>query len=624
MRLLLVAVAVTFMGLAPLGCSSRGARGEAGAATRPRASTSPPLVLAPDQCSGPGTCREALAALLAACPAQCDISLQPGVYRWNTSAGPIAVANTPIQQLRLHGLSAAAPAVISTFGRALGGILSIDGVPTLTLANLTLSAERLPYTFGLVLSVSSSELLVAVNTTQYPLNKDILKKHDNSFPWTAEASNIYGAIDPATGNPVQPMYWGGGGPMSIVRNATAGNATAVVRVAHRNFPAALTGHYVVLEHSRSHTAIDIANASRQVDVRHVRLHSNPGFGFLFTASHNIAIDQTEIVPPPGLPPAAAPMSIMADGLHFTLCTGYLRITRSRVVANGDDCFAFNNHYNSVAGTRPGPDSKAGACVVVNTDRGFNPVPGLYRFRSRHTLQAIGGVLRLVAAQQHLPTLCFDQPVPAGVQPADVVTSLAAPDEVLIRDSAFLDNLGHGIRIKNPNTLLDNVTVGGNSFMPLLFIPDASFWMSSLVVTNATVRNSAIRRGGVWADAQYDALATAAATITAYVPASWKGSQPSGSAPLSTGQVNADILFQNNTIDCGSVPTAFLARATANLTLAGNRVVWDSGPAGWGQSVPVLLHTYNSVGVSAPPAANVCAFANGTSFPCRVVEDNDGH
>jgi len=234
----------------------------------------------------------------------------------------------------------------------------------------------------------------------------------------------------------------------------------------------------------------------------------------------------------------------------------------------------------------------------------------WEVRDRMTLQPLlpsAQSLRLASVDFATGRLRFSTPLPATVKPHDLVASLSRPAEVLVRNSSFWGNLGHGVRIKSDNATVQGCRFGYNSFMSVLMVPDGAFWMSSGAVRNATVTGCTIERGGIWADAQYDVDATSI-TVTAYVPAGTSaGGEPEGSAPLAVGAVNQGITISNNSvIQAQGVGTAFLFRATTDYAVTGNRVMWDRA-----NTSNRLVHALNSKGLSYN---NTCIYGQ-EQVPC---------
>lgn len=520
---------------------------------------------------------------------------------------------------------------------------------------------RTPYTFGQVTSANATGFTVRFNESRYPFASNVSTlSYLGNASWLRAASHIYGAIDRQTMTPQLPMQWGGSGSISL------GPGSGVLTVAYGRLSPQFVGEWLVLEHSREHTAFEFTHCG-DVEIEGVSLRSNPGFGLMFNRCRDVALDGVELVAAGG-----RPMSIMADGAHFRQCSGRILVQNSRFERNGDDGFAVHGAYYQVTAGRCcrenlstpelpglisavlGPTLSRGsrcwlrngiaiaitttcaqdallalaftlcfvavccisrpgavvspACVILSGRESLDVVVGAeWEIRERMTMQVLSTSLRVASVDMSTSQVCFDASLPNALQPYDLLASLSRPSEVLIRNSTFWGNLGHGVRIKTDNATVTRCRLGYNSYMPILMIPDGAIWMSSGTVRNATVSHCYLERGGVWANAQYDVDATSI-TVTAYVPQTRKtDGTPVGSGPLASGMVNADIIIANNTVvQAPGVGTAFLFRATRNYAVVGNIVTWDATHAG-----NRLVHALNSLGNAT---SNICVSGNAT-MPC---------
>ena len=134
------------------------------------------------------------------------------------------------------------------------------------------------------------------NATQYPfVPAGASTQYLANATWLRQASNLYGAINPDTRTPRQPMLWGGGGPIHIVSDAGPDARSAgVLMVGHRRLSPAFVGKWLVLEHSRAHTALSFLHCG-DVQLQGITLFSNPGFGFMFQRCHNVLLDNVRII-----------------------------------------------------------------------------------------------------------------------------------------------------------------------------------------------------------------------------------------------------------------------------------------------------------------------------------------
>jgi hypothetical protein len=462
-----------------------------------------------------------------------------------------------------------APATIAYPADVLTGFLQVSLVRGFTLSGVKVEPMRPPYTFARVLAIDPGSVTLQYNASVYPFHLP----NGSRIAYTSTATNVYGSLDPTTLLPVNPSYWGGGGAITLVNATTLRVDNSQVRL-----PATFLGGLLVLEHSREHTAVSLDSVAG-VSISDVTLHGNAGFGFLVVRCTDVSLLRVNITskdaPPPfgTLPPMTdplgfLPMSIMADGIHISLCNGSMRIDSCRVERNGDDAFASNNRYYQVLSF---PDPTDRTLVRVSGRDALDGVPGEpWLARSRLSLAMLAPSLTLQSVDFAGGRLRFSEPLPASVTEYDLLTSVAAPSSTVISNSVLWGNLGHGARVKIPNMTITDSLIGWNSYGAILGIPDASFWMSSLAVTDFALQRSRIVAGDPWVDAQYD-VAAASIVITAYVPETLTPS-PSGKQPLSAGTVNANITIVDNVIEqAPGVSVAILMRATHGYTVVNNSV-----------------------------------------------------
>ena len=247
--------------------------------------------------AGPfGNCRSQVAGVAAACAATplcpCALTFAPGLYRWNTSLGPVTFADLAAG-VTLNTTNSAPPvsrgipsqgllnttAEFQTFGLKLHGLFSFRNVTGVTITGpFVVDSERPPFTYGQVTNViegAKNSLVVQFNSSIFPFQEQDFEVS----PWLRSASHLYGAIDPILRVPKLPMYWGTTGNLSIdVENSVLHLS------ASSNFGTDFVGEWVVVEHFRDASPAYDFSSCVDVSIKDLSLYSHAGFGIMMVSS----------------------------------------------------------------------------------------------------------------------------------------------------------------------------------------------------------------------------------------------------------------------------------------------------------------------------------------------------
>lgn len=102
------------------------------------------------------------------------------------------------------------------------------------------------------------------------------------------------------------------------------------------------GDLCILRHSAHYRAGILVKESDNISLINVKIHNQPGMGVVGHRSHNIMMDNLQVIPRPG-----SVMSTNTDATHFTSCTGKISLQSCKFAGQGDDCTNIHNYYYSI-------------------------------------------------------------------------------------------------------------------------------------------------------------------------------------------------------------------------------------------------------------------------------------
>lgn len=103
-----------------------------------------------------------------------------------------------------------------------------------------------------------------------------------------------------------------------------------------------SGYDFYVWHTYHSRPVVLIQRSKNVTVRNVTVHSQPGMGVTGNRSENILLDGFCDIPAPGLH-----MSTNSDATHFTACKGTIKIVNSKFIGQGDDAINVHGYYHAV-------------------------------------------------------------------------------------------------------------------------------------------------------------------------------------------------------------------------------------------------------------------------------------
>lgn len=385
---------------------------------------------------------KAFAAAAAACAKKNGVTLvlDKGQYDFaeenlGTSHRPVYLANLDNVTIEGNG------ATLMFTGRATAFWISrCRGVK---IRNLTIDWLRPPFSQGKVIASTPRSIQVEVEP-EYPLTgKEKL-----------QAMLDY---DPETRLPI--------GTIDAFEGAFAGRKLIRPQVMEVSFKSDLAlpppaGTLMVLRHEvYGFNAIQVIGG-RDVLVQDVTVRCAPGMAFQASETENVTIQRMHI----GVPPESGRlMSLTADGMFFSSCTGTIRIEDTACEVNGDDGVNVSGKTFLVS-ELIGADGVAGA--PVSGWHGTTPRPGdTIEIAAADDLVSYAKMT--VAAAEYdekakVHRIRFTQPRPAKVAVGDAIMDTTLAARVRIARCSFRGTRARGIVLSTRDVVIEDCTFAGQT------------------------------------------------------------------------------------------------------------------------------------------------------------------
>jgi hypothetical protein len=524
-----------------------------------QATSSANTVLVTPACN-PGGCTAAIAAALAACApvtTGCTVQLAPGKYNItgaSYAAPPFAIDGARNLAVQGYGAQLVADNIFTLF--------TVVNSVNVTFAGFSVDMSRLPFTYGQVSAANSSASTVSFNATAYPF-----ASLQPKYPWLAQAQAILqydpvndrpavDAVDIYALSPALPVTYLGADPVTGAGNLTVGAALPV-------------GAWVIVRHQVYVYNAWYAGDSSQLVWRDLTLYAVAGMGVYASTCTDILVSNVTIAKAPG-----RPMSITADGVHFTSCRGGAVVVQNCwFEGQGDDGLNVPSMYQDVeAITTP-------TSITVGKDGTLQPPIGgvgdVWQFLNRSDLTPYSGGLATVASiDASSQVVTFTGPLPAQVARWDLALNLnCTPGYVALLNNTFKDNRARGTLLKANNVLVQGNTYDHTTGPAAQAIPDGCYWFEGHAVSNWTFVDNVVL--GV----NYGPAAlNGDIVLSSCAPIFVNGSPSTNGNPVTWMPVHSGVVIRNNTFvqDRGESALAFYG--VLGVMVEGNIISYPGGPA----------------------------------------------
>lgn len=476
--------------------------------------------------------------------------IDPGTYEFDPVSPQSGRQKYSHLEFReVEGLTIEGNGAKITFTDPQAGGLRFTASQDITIRDLTLDYDPVPFTQGEITAVSTSDhtLTVALDAGYPDLNHEMF----------GAAAEVYGLVHQSDGNFITGIRTDGSPDKFFATTES---------VDRRKFRLKLTGHSdftgIAVGNRLSIVARDNQTALRCYKVtnptfENVTIRTSNGAAFVMGVCETPSFQGCTITPPPN---SDRQIASVADGIRITNCIGGSTIENCRHERLGDDSIAVDNHMATLTG--------------FESDRTVT-VDGVHPFvvKAGDALDAISpsgiirGTLPPIKSYEALfppvgdrgkpETITFEEPVRDTLEAGDYLSSTVADSSgYTIRNNTFRNHRANLIRANTSNGLIkDNTLDGVDGNAIELHTGTRGYWPPTCWVTDVTVRGNKIRRAGM----RYIAGDEAAAIYLHH-------ETPSGVA--TEARPNQDITIVDNDIaNCASI--GIKAEATEGLQVKGN-------------------------------------------------------
>lgn len=421
--------------------------------------------------------------LIATLPAvNARLRIPPGKYRFEPSLEPIFKFKK-IDGLVIEGEGA----VLLLTGNT--PAFFFDNCSGITVSGITVDWPRPPFSQGIVQQVEGREFRVEV---------------DPHFPVTGkEPINTVGEYDPDPRLPSRngvDQYYG-------VKSISLG-ATQVLRIEMEHPIALHKGATVVLRHPVYGASVFVMHQCRAVRFDGVTIHASPGMGVTAYLGSGFEFNKLRVVPTPN---TNRLLSLNADAVHLTDCSGATVFSNCEFRGMGDDAINIHSMYFKIA------RSQYAAQWKLESNADYLPKAGTIFEIVEAATQVLKGHARILPPS-NLPTAGFVQIEVLDMDPSTPLEGLVACDArkgwtTEIRDCNFGGNRARAILVHNNAKIYRN-RFYGQSLPAILLSADTSEWMEGPLVRDIEIFDNHFefnyygsmenRRGAITIDTSEDA------------------------------------------------------------------------------------------------------------------------
>jgi hypothetical protein len=327
------------------------------------------------------------------------------------------------------------------------------------------------------------------------------------------------------------------------------------------------------------------NRCSQVEFQDVTMYAMPGMGLLLVNSEGLSLNGLHTVIKPG---TNRLMSLCADSVHLTDCSGRVEITNCSFQGMGDDAINICASYFKVS-------SRFDSHTLGLDKGGRSDLPTWRLPQPQTSVQIIDAgtqqVLALatvasVTSDAHGTLMSFTSDLPAGIGTGAIVCGSQDATHTTIRHSKFGPNRARGILLHKNAEISDN-SFSGCSLAAILMAAD-SFWLEGPTVSDVNITRNTFdncyyahandRRGTITLDTAHDRPApkTPPVRVNQNVSITQNTFLTSPGAAIYCAGVGGLQIRQNHlghadTLATGTAPAdAIVLRNTSQTAIEGNQ------------------------------------------------------
>lgn len=404
-------------------------------------------------------------------------------------------------------------------------VVCLDNASGVELNGLTIRYKRHPNTVGKVIDSTTEYFDLWFDPSKYTFIDSVVTGRTHFF------------------DPVKKRLYTGWGSR---KELTSPNT---IRIYSGRKPA--VGDYCILRHGGHYRPAIMIRESADVNLKNIKIHSQPGMGIVGHRSKDISLDNVQIVPEPG-----DVISTNTDATHFTSCSGTVRIENCIFKGQGDDCTNIHNYYARLYPLSP----KKAEIRIENADLhalSLDPpeVGDSMIVIDRRNMSTIAklAVKDVDKSEKEWKTIVtFDKPIKNLDPENHVITNLTRFPKVIITGNSVDSHLARAFLVKSPDVTIARNRITGSTGTAIKLGAELG-WNESGPVDNVLIEDNYI------SDCGYDGNNDVPACITLSTEASER-------PPF----VNRNIVIRNNILD-SSKPVLILLKDAENISVKDNLV-----------------------------------------------------
>lgn len=310
----------------------------------------------------------------------------------------------------------------------------------------------------------------------------------------------------------------------------------------------------LVHHSFHFRPAILIHESKDITLKDVTIHSQPGMGIVGHRSHNISMNGLRVVPRAG-----KKMSTNTDATHFTSCTGRIHFKNCMFEGQGNDAANVHNYYYTVINklnntyiTKIDAPTGTHAQVLDYPDIGDT-------LEVVHKTSLLKKMNMTVLSVDTFPKrgethLTLDQELPSNLQDYLLINITRLP-RLHMEGSTIMSHLARGILIKTRNVIIENCTIIESTGTGIHIGAEGS-WHEGPGSANVVIRNNRILRCGRGTGTQNKASGIAVNVVSAHPPKSG---------------VHKNLVFENNIIEGENAKYGIYVTGADNVSIQYNQI-----------------------------------------------------
>ncbi len=355
------------------------------------------------------------------------------------------------------------------------GAFGLNNCSNLTIRNLSIDYSRPPFSVGQVVAVSKNSFDVEVDA-KYPITGN-------------EGVGAYMEYDPKAGhaarNAVEEYY--SCTSTELVR-------PQVMRVNLKTETRIKTGAWVILRHAVYGPGAFHAGNCTDLTIEDVNVYTAPGMAFVASGCTNVTAKGLRCVPRPG---SGYPMSVTADGLHFSGNRGLISVEDCEFEGMGDDAANIKTGLYSKVIEKPDDHT---VLAVHNLKIVESPSPGDLIEIVHHpemNTYATAVTESVEVLKDGVQKIRFRDPLPKDLKIGDFLGNATRVAKIRMKNCQVRNNRARGFLIQNRDVVVENCKFTGCTMGGVWVLTEVFYFCESITSRDVVVRNCTFENCGYW-------------------------------------------------------------------------------------------------------------------------------